>query len=325
MEFFFVLSIAFMFLSPSLREVGTTYEIYNEGLIWIAFVIAGGAYLIVHALKAVGLYRMAKKKGMGKKLLWCAFVPFANTFLMGELGGKFGAGKGIKHIGLYVMIVEILYCAAAGVYYGLTGYALMNGMYGLETYESGQYTYWRLVYEVSLQAERVMNVFYYLEYIFSFLNLFASVFLYIVFFRKYAPASYIWMVVLCALIPLFTGPLVFAFRNRSPIDYDAFMRARYEQIRRQQQQYYSQQNPYGQNPYGQNPYGQNPYGQNPYGTPENGQQSGTQGDDDPFGEFSGGGNGSSSGDGSSGSGSGGSQSGNGQGGSGGSSDDGLFN
>ena len=320
MEFFFVLSIAFMFLSPGLREVGTTYEIYNEELIWIAFVIAGGAYLIVHTLKAVGLYRMAKKKGMGKKLLWCAFVPFANTFLMGELGGKFGAGKGIKHIGLYVMIVEILYCAAAGVYYGLTGYALMNGMYGLETYESGQYTYWRLVYEVSLQAERVMNVFYYLEYIFSFLNLFASVFLYIVFFRKYAPASYIWMVVLCALIPLFTGPLVFAFRNRSPIDYDAFMRARYEQIRRQQQQYYSQQNPYGQNP-----YGQNPYGQNPYGTPENGQQSGTQGDDDPFGEFSGGGNGSSSGDGSSGSDSGGSQSGNGQGGSGGSSDDGLFN
>ncbi len=324
MEFFFVLSIAFIFLSPGINQLG---EIYNEGLIWIAFVIAGGAYLIVHALKAVGLYKMAKKKGMGKKLLWCAFVPFANTFLMGELGGKFGAGKGIKHIGLYVMIVEILYCAAAGVYYGLTGYALMNGMYGLETYESGQYTYWRLVYEVSPQAERVMNVFYYLEYIFSFLNLFASVFLYIVFFRKYAPASYIWMVVLCALIPLFTGPLVFAFRNRSPIDYDAFMRARYEQIRRQQQQYYSQQNPYGQNPYGQNPYGQNPYGQNPYGqnpygTPENGQQSGTQGDDDPFGEFSGGGNGSSSGDGSSGSGSGGSQSGNGQGGS---SDDGLFN
>ena len=90
MEFFFVLSIAFIFLSPGINQLG---EIYNEGLIWIAFVIAGGVYLIVHALKAVGLYRMAKKKGMGKKLLWCAFVPFANTFLMASLAASSARAK----------------------------------------------------------------------------------------------------------------------------------------------------------------------------------------------------------------------------------------
>ena len=64
MEFFFVLSIAFIFLSPGINQLG---EIYNEGLIWIAFVIAGGAYLIVHALKAVGLYKSGEEKRHGQK------------------------------------------------------------------------------------------------------------------------------------------------------------------------------------------------------------------------------------------------------------------
>lgn len=322
MEFFFVLAIAYNLLMPRINAAG---DIYNEGLLWIAFVIAGGVWLIVHVLKSIGLYTMAKKQNMGAKLLWCAFVPFANTFLMGELGGKFG--RSFKHIGLYAMIAELIYCAACGVYYGMTGHAIMNGMY--ETYVQTYTGYDGMVYEryalvfsgLTPTAERVIEVFYYIQYVFSFIAPVVSLFVFIVFFRKYAPSSYIWLTVLCAIVPLFTGPLVFSFRKRTPMDYDAFMRARYEQIRRQQQQYYGQQNPYGQ----QGPYG-NPYGnpnQPPYGD-QNGQQGQPQGDDDdPFGEFSGGG--SSYGNGQNGGSSGGAD-GNGnskQNGSGG-SDDGLF-
>ncbi len=283
MEFFLVLSVAYNFLLPRVNAAGA---VVNEGLLWVAFVIAGGAWLVVHALKAAGLFIMAKKRGMPKKLLWCAFVPFANTFLMGELGGAFGASKALRHVGLYAVIGELLFCAASGVYYGMTGYAVMNGMYEVvyTSYGSGvQGGYYSLVYSgLSLSAERLIEVFYYLQYIFSFVNLFTAVFVYVVFFRRYAPSSYIWMVVLCAFVSLAVGPLVFAFRNRQPVDYDAFMRARYEQIRRQQQQYYGQQNPYGG--YGA-PYAdprQNPYQNAPQGQPP-------QSDDDPFGEFSQGG------------------------------------
>ncbi len=334
MEFFFVLSLLFAVFIPRINQAG---EIYNEGLLWIAFVIAGGVWLVVHVLKSIGLYTMAKKQNMGAKLLWCAFVPFANTFLMGELGGKFG--RNFKHVGLYAMIVELLYCAACGMYYGMMGHVYINGLYAdtpikeVVMQNGIEYTYYAFDYLITTQAIRVINAFYYVQYVLSFINLFVSVFLYIVFFRKYAPSSYIWMTVLCAIVPLFIGPLVFAYRKRTPVDYDAFMRARYEQIRRQQQQYYNQQNPYGQQgpyggPYGPNrpPYG-NPYGnpnQPPYGAP-NGQQGQPQnGDDDPFGEFSGGG--SAYGSGQNGQ-DGGSSDGNGnskQNGSGG-SDDGFFN
>lgn len=42
-------------------------------------------------------------------------------------------------------------------------------------------------------AERMIEVFYYIQYIFSFIAPVVCIFLYIVFFRKYAPSSYIWM------------------------------------------------------------------------------------------------------------------------------------
>lgn len=268
MEFFYVLVVAMNFLMPRVNAAGT---VYNEGLLWIAFVIAGGVWLVLHVLKAIGLFTMAKKQGMGWQLHWCAFVPFANTFLMGELGGKLG--RNFKHIGLYAMIAELLYCVACGIYYGMTSYAVMNGLYEVvytdlstSTMQGGYYS---LVFSgLSVTAERLIQAFYYVQYVFSFLSLFAGVLVYIVFFKKYAPTSYIWMVVACAFIPVFIGPLTFAYRNRTPVDYDAYMRARYEQIRRRQQQLY--QGRYG-SPYDGNT--QLPQGS---GSPE----------DDPFGEFS---------------------------------------
>lgn len=208
MEFFFVLAIAYNLLMPRINAAG---EIYNEGLLWIAFVIAGGVWLVVHVLKSIGLYTMAKKQNMGAKLLWCAFVPFANTFLMGELGGKFG--RNFKHVGLYAMIAELLYCAACAVYFGMMGFAIMNGMYEkyIQTYtgyDGAVYERYTLVLSgLTPTAERMIEVFYYIQYIFSFIAPVVCIFLYIVFFRKYAPSSYIWMTVLCAIVPLFIGPL----------------------------------------------------------------------------------------------------------------------
>ena len=204
MEFFFVLAIAYNLLMPRINAAG---EIYNEGLLWIAFVIAGGVWLVVHVLKSIGLYTMAKKQNMGAKLLWCAFVPFANTFLMGELGGKFG--RSFKHVGLYAMIAELLYCAACAVYFGMMGFAIMNGMYDKSVqeypgYDGTVYQSYALVLSgLTATAERMIEVFYYIQYIFSFIAPVVSIFVYIVFFRKYAPSSYIWMTVLCAIVPLF--------------------------------------------------------------------------------------------------------------------------
>ena len=253
---------------------------------YIALIVAGGIFLALHACKAAALFIMAKKQGK-KKLLWCAFLPFANTFLIGELGGevKFGNLR-LKHVGVVAMLAELVFVACRGFVLGVYAYAFQNGKTWFEFEENmigwgfnegvltdGMYT--------ALNACEIAG------YILSFVVLIAFIFVNIGIFRKYAPDSYIWMVVLCALLPPVEGILLLVFARRTPVDYEKYMRERIEAIRRRQAQYgtYGPYGPYGQNPYGQN---QNPYGQNqnPYGQPQQGSAQGNEAPPDPFGEFS---------------------------------------
>ena len=254
---------------------------------YIALIVAGGVFLALHACKAAALFIMAKKQGK-KKLLWCAFLPFANTFLIGELGGevKFGNLR-LKHVGVAAMLAELVFVACRGFVLGYYAYAFHNGLTYFEVENNmigwgfnegvltdGMYT--------ALNACEIAG------YILSFVVLIAFIFVNIGIFRKYAPDSYIWMVVLCALLPPVEGILLLVFARRTPVDYDKYMRERIEAIRRRQQAQYGPYGPYG--PYGQNPYGQNqnPYGQNqnPYGQPQQGSAQGNEAPPDPFGEFS---------------------------------------
>ncbi len=247
---------------------------------YIALIVAGGIFLALHACKAAALFIMAKKQGK-KRLLWCAFLPFANTFLIGELGGevKFGNLR-LKHVGIVAMIAELFFVACRGFVLGVYAYAFQNERTWFEFEENmigwgfnegvltdGMYT--------ALNACEIAG------YILSFVVLIAFIFVNIGIFRKYAPDSYIWMVVLCALLPPVEGILLLVFARRTPVDYEKYMRERIEAIRRRQQAQYGPYGPYG--PYGQNPYGQN---QNPYGQPQQGSAQGNEAPPDPFGEFS---------------------------------------
>lgn len=247
---------------------------------YIALIVAGGIFLALHACKEAALFIMAKKQGK-KKLLWCAFLPFANTFLIGELGGevKFGNLR-LKHVGVAAMLAELVFVACRGFVLGYYAYAFHNGLTYFEVENNmigwgfnegvltdGMYT--------ALNACEIAG------YILSFVVLIAFIFVNIGIFRKYAPDSYIWMVVLCALLPPVEGILLLVFARRTPVDYEKYMRERIEAIRRRQQAQYGPYGSYG--PYGQNPYGQN---QNPYGQPQQGSAQGNEAPPDPFGEFS---------------------------------------
>ena len=275
MEFIELAGFILQFSYPYAKTVyGFSIDAY------IALIVAGGVFLALHACKAAALFIMAKKQGK-KKLLWCAFLPFANTFLIGELGGevKFGNLR-LKHVGIVAMIAELFFVACRGFVLGVYAYAFQNERTWFEFEENmigwgfnegvltdGMYT--------ALNACEIAG------YILSFVVLIAFIFVNIGIFRKYAPDSYIWMVVLCALLPPVEGILLLVFARRTPVDYDKYMRERIEAIRRRQQAQYGPYGPYG--PYGQNPYGQN---QNPYGQPQQGSAQGNEAPPDPFGEFS---------------------------------------
>ena len=81
MEFFVFLG-AFLYLSNPLytQSLGI-----NRLPVYAAYALAAGVYAVIYVFKAISLYRMAKKKGLNR-LCWCAFVPFASTYLIGELG-----------------------------------------------------------------------------------------------------------------------------------------------------------------------------------------------------------------------------------------------
>lgn len=286
MEFFVVFGAIFSLCDP---RVKLAYGINVLPVYW-AFILALIVYAVFYTFKAIGLSTMAKKRGM-KKYVWCAFVPFASTWLIGKLAGPVRVGKTkIEFFGLLSMIAEICLCVCYALNYFPLAYAFANNLYGIEVSSENNVVSYGLQFSTEFQSfVTVMNIAYIAEYIFMIIYVVLCVFLYMGFFRAYAPQSYIWLDILCLFLPV-VGILAFAFRNRDFVDYEKYMQARMEQIRRMQQAQYGRPpygGPYGGNPYG-NPYGGQPYGQNgqaPYGPSEK--------PDDPFGEFSSGGNKSS--------------------------------
>ena len=292
MEFFIIL---YALLSVSARNpaVMQYYGLANAGTVtYVLLGVSGGLFLLIYALRAAGLSAMAKNAGK-KDLAWCAFIPFASTYLMGELAGEARLGSlRIKKIGVVVLIAELLYTAAMALtcvpqliaFGDYDRYiTTVEGDYGVSLGFSAEFS--NTLYKMYM----VGNV---LSIVFQLIYILAAVLLFVCFFRRYAPVSYIWLTVLCVLLPA-DAFLIFAFRNRKRVDYGAYMRARAEEIRRRQQQYYNPYDPYN-NPYN-NPYNaryHDPHSDNGQGGAyRNGGQNGAppREPEDPFGGFGSGG------------------------------------
>ncbi len=270
MEFFEIFGALFELCDPYTANYLEIQRMSCYG----ALIIAGAIFLVIYAFKAIALMTMAKKAGQNK-LVWCAFVPFASTYLLGKLAGetKFFNVK-IKNIGLIAFIVELVAAALCLLSYIPQIYIIEGGYYILR--EDGLY----IVDSVS-KIYNVANISNIIYYIFNWIEILVFVFLYIAIYRKYYTRGHVVFTILSTFLPI-SAFLLFAIRNNQPVDYEKYMKDRMERIRRAQQN-----NPYG--PYG-NPYN-NPYN-NPYSNPYNNQygQQNTQNSaskpDDPFGEYS---------------------------------------
>ena len=244
----------------------------------IAGIIVGGViWLALFVLQGIGLYKMAKNRGLKRK--WLAFVPFANIYYIGELAGEIDLfGHKIKRLGLYAMISQILATVACASALIAELYLFINCGNPIGETPMGT-PYWTELSGTALSMSRFYDLSFYIiplaQQIFSILMLVLLMGLY----KKYYPKNYIFLGLLM-LFPVtrFVSRyiVIFILRNREAIDYAAYMRAKREAYMRQQQRY---QNTYG-NPYNHGPY--NPYGypyQNPYNQPQNKPE-------EPFSEFS---------------------------------------
>ena len=137
MEFFIVFGAIVNLCNPIVELI---YGIAPLPVYW-AYIIAAAVFAVIYALKAVGLYTMAKKRGMNKKI-WAAFVPFASTWLIGELAGPVRVGKSkFAYFGLLAMFTEIFLCVCYALQFIPMAYAISQGMYVINTFEQNGMQY----------------------------------------------------------------------------------------------------------------------------------------------------------------------------------------
>lgn len=235
--------------------------------------VGAGIWLILFILQGIGLYVMAKHRGIKKRAL--AFVPFANIWYMGKLAGECRVfGRKVKRVGLYAMLAQIALTLLMGLYLAAELYLYMKGepIYP----ETSHYPYWGF----DGFAGKVESFYKYGDLFIAIFDLTYVILMIVLLnglFKQYAPKKYMILSILFVFLSPARFVTVFCLRNKEPIDYEAYMRARREAYIRQRQQYY---NRYGNGSYGGNPYG-NPYQQNPY------QNQPPKQPEEPFGEFGG--------------------------------------
>ncbi len=203
-------------------------------------------------LQGAGLYVMAKRCGLQKRGL--AFVPFANIYYMGKIVGECSFfGQRMKRAGLYAMIAQIVATL-------LTVAFVLSEWYLFFYHEHELVWVGESLFQIpsfpnlSGFAGVVADFYDTASLLVSCVGLVAEVFMLILMiglYKKYSPANYRFLGILTFFFPVARFIAVFVFRNRQPVDYEAYMRRQHEEYIRRQQQYY---NTYG-NPYGGNPYG----------------------------------------------------------------------
>lgn len=84
----------------------------------IILLVCGIFGLLSYILRGIGMYTMAKRQGMD--YAWLAFVPFARTYLHGELAGGIRLkNKTIQNPGIWLLALPFLYGAVYSLLYAV--------------------------------------------------------------------------------------------------------------------------------------------------------------------------------------------------------------
>lgn len=87
-------------------------------IIFIVMLVCAIFGLASYILRGVGMYTMAKRQGMD--YAWLAFVPFARTYLHGELAGSIRLKhKSIQNPGIWLLALPFLYGAVSSLLNGI--------------------------------------------------------------------------------------------------------------------------------------------------------------------------------------------------------------
>ena len=246
--------MGFYYINDIAESIVAIVKGVSDYLPLLTLILSVLTFVTVFILQGVGLYTMAKRRGLKYKAL--AFVPFANIWYIGKLAGDcYFFNHRVKGVGMSAMIMQIctvlLTCGgvAAEVYLRLVVGAPQEGDLGLIwpnnlTGISAQLlTFYEVVGYVLPIVQLVFEIF--------FIILAMSL------YKKYAPKNHMFFSMLTLFIPISPYIIIFAIRNNPAVNYEEYIRAQREAyVRRQQQYYNTYQNSY--NRYENGNYGANP-------------------------------------------------------------------
>ena len=180
----------------------------------IMIVVAMIFWIVEYIFRGIGLYTIGKR--MGKNYPWLAFIPFARTYMHGDLAGTIPLKtKKIKSPGVWKLVLPIISGIAITIYYfifiAVLGVGILSGM----SYSYGGYS------SPSIGGGTVLAM------VILFILLIAAAILYqavygvltaLVNFQIYGRFTTRNMAiahsVLSSLVPLYESFCLFALRNR---------------------------------------------------------------------------------------------------------------
>ena len=245
--------------------------------------------LLFYVLRSVGLFTLAKRKGL--KNVWLSWIPCGWIYIACMLVGETRVfGISFKKAALWLAIIFAVGELLSLVYdfikwFPYVAYFFAGGEITIKNTASGSFIipgndFNNFFPNVETLGFGIMNTF---SSVCGVIVSIATIFLYINIFRKYYPQHYIIASVF-SFLGLF-GPFVFSIRNRKETKYSDYIRARYGNM------YGPYSNPYNGDPndprYGDPRYGQNYREERPPETPfKDFAERGDVDPGDPFSEFS---------------------------------------
>ncbi len=263
----------------------TTMSITN-GHIWAGLGISLAVIITLYVLRSIGLFMLAKRQNVQKAFL--AWIPLVWFYVLCKLIGKARLFNMVyEKVAIWLCVVfavsQLLTIVANFiVYFPLFQYSLIEGgtiyigsieqigeellLYSSIDELMGIYVAKRILpFGLPVaKVNKILEVIDIFSAIFGLASVVITISAYFAFFRKYLPQHFM----LASLLSIFITPalaiFIFACRNKDAIDYNEYIRSRYQ----------GYQNPY------QNPYN-NPYNQGGYNRPNQAPKQ----PESPFSEF----------------------------------------
>lgn len=195
----------------------------------IAMLVSGLFALISYILKGVGMYTIAKRQG--RDYAWLAFVPFARTYLHGELAGSITLkNRRIQSPGIWLLALPFIYGAVYSILYAVLWFIGFGAIMKMERYflyggvNIGPGHVWGLVILVLL----------FIIVVVAYMALYKSLKILVnhqIFEEFTSKNMSIVHAVLCTMVPLYESICFFVMRNRpfnpgmGPVEPPPFMQS----------------------------------------------------------------------------------------------------